>query len=67
MGTESPDDVTATLTQVRFATRDGERRAYFCGHGHDDVTDPPSICDIEIVRGQLVVTETGEVCPAVRQ
>jgi hypothetical protein len=53
--------------QVRFATRDSERRAYFCGHGHDDVTDPPSICDIEVVRGQLVITETGELCPGVRE
>lgn len=49
--------------QVRFATRDGDRRAYFCGHGHDDVTDPPSLCDIEVVNGRLVITELNVLCP----
>lgn len=44
---------------VRFGTKGGERRAYLCGHGHDDKTDPPHICDVS---GQLVIIETKVLC-----
>ena len=43
--------------EVVFVTRDGERRAYFTVHGHGP-TDPNRVCDIEIVNGRLVITET---------
>jgi len=51
--------------QVRFGSKDGERRAYLTfsddtGHfeGH-----PPTIFDIEVVSGQLVFTETSVTVP----
>lgn len=51
--------------QVRFGTKDGERRAYLTwtdetGHfeGH-----PPTIFDIEVVSGQLVITGTNVPVP----
>jgi hypothetical protein len=43
--------------EVVFVTRDGERRAYFTVHGHGP-TDPNRVCDIEVVSGRLVITET---------
>jgi hypothetical protein len=43
--------------EVVFVTREGERRAYFTVHGHGP-TDPNRVCDIEVVNGTLVITET---------
>lgn len=43
--------------EVVFATRAGERRAYFTLHGHG-AGDPNRLCDIEVVGGRLVITET---------
>jgi hypothetical protein len=43
--------------EVVFVTKDGDRRAYFTVHGHGP-GDPNRICDIEVVGGQLVITET---------
>lgn len=43
--------------QVRFGTKDGERRAYFTE------TVATTICDIEIVNGQLVVSPTSVNVP----
>jgi hypothetical protein len=38
--------------QVRFGTKDGERRVYFTE------TVATTICDIEIVGGQVIITPT---------
>ena len=38
--------------QVRFGTKDGERRAYFTE------AEATTLCDIEIVGGQLMITPT---------
>ena len=43
--------------QVRFGTKDGERRAYFTE------TATATICDIEIVGVQLVITGTNVPVP----
>jgi hypothetical protein len=43
--------------QVRFGTRDGERRAYFTE------TVSATICDIEIAGGQLVINPTTATVP----
>jgi hypothetical protein len=43
--------------QVRFGTKDGERRAYFTE------TVATTICDIEIVGGQLVISPTNVTVP----
>ena len=43
--------------QVRFGTRDGARRAYFTE------TVATTICDIEIVGGQLVISATNVPVP----
>jgi hypothetical protein len=43
--------------QVRFGTKDGERRAYFTE------TVATTICDIEIVGGQLVILPTSVTVP----
>jgi len=43
--------------QVRFGTEDGERRAYFTE------TVATTICDVEIVGGQLMVTPTTVTVP----
>ena len=43
--------------QVRFGTEDGERRAYFTE------TSTKTICDIEIVGSQLVITGTNVTVP----
>ena len=43
--------------QVRFGTEDGERRAYFTEAAAE------TICDIEIVGGQLVITGTNVKVP----
>jgi hypothetical protein len=43
--------------QVRFGTKDGERRAYFTE------AVATTICDIEIVGGQLVITATNVTVP----
>jgi hypothetical protein len=43
--------------QVRFGTKDGERRAYFTE------TVATTICDVEIVGGQLVITHTNVTVP----
>jgi hypothetical protein len=43
--------------QVRFGTKDGERRAYFT----ETVTT--TIRDIEIIGGQLVITGTNVTVP----
>jgi hypothetical protein len=43
--------------QVRFGTKDGERRAYFTE------TVATTICDIEIIGGQLLITPTNVTVP----
>jgi len=43
--------------QVRFGTKDGERRAYFAQHDRDFVYD------LEVVGDQLVITETNVPVP----
>jgi hypothetical protein len=43
--------------QVRFGTKDGERRAYFTEAG------ATTLCDIEIVGGQLLITATNVHVP----
>ncbi|HXG54640.1 MAG TPA: hypothetical protein VNJ03_04615 [Vicinamibacterales bacterium] len=43
--------------QVRFGAKDGERRAYFTE------TVATTICDIEIVGGQLVISPTSVKVP----
>lgn len=43
--------------QVRFGTKDGERRAYFT----EKVAT--TICDIEIVGGSVVITPTSQTVP----
>ena len=43
--------------QVRFGTKDGERRAYFTE------TVATTICDVEVVGGQLMVTPTTVTVP----
>jgi hypothetical protein len=43
--------------QVRFGTKDGERRAYFTE------AEATTICDIEIVGGQLLITSTNVKVP----
>lgn len=43
--------------QVRFGTKDGERRAYFTE------AVATTICDVEIVNGQLVITPTSLTVP----
>jgi hypothetical protein len=43
--------------EVRFGTKDGERRAYFTEVG------PATICDIDIVNGQLVILPTNVPVP----
>jgi hypothetical protein len=43
--------------QVRFGTKDGERRAYFTE------TVATTICDIEIVGGQLAISPTNVTVP----
>jgi hypothetical protein len=43
--------------QVRFGTKDGQRRAYFTE------TVATTICDIEIVGGQLVISPTNVTVP----
>jgi len=43
--------------QVRFGTKDGERRAYFTE------TATGTICDLEVTGGQLVLSSTNVVVP----
>jgi hypothetical protein len=43
--------------QVRFGTKDGERRAYFTE------AEATTLCDIEIVGGQLMITPTNVHVP----
>jgi hypothetical protein len=43
--------------QVRFGTKDGERRAYFTE------TSSGTLCDVEIVGGQLVINPTNVRVP----
>jgi hypothetical protein len=43
--------------QVRFGTKDGERRAYFTE------TATGTLCDIEVVNGQLVISPTTQPVP----
>jgi hypothetical protein len=43
--------------EVVFVTKSGERRAYFTLHGHGP-TDPNRVCDIEVIGGRVVITET---------
>ncbi|MBA2302959.1 MAG: hypothetical protein H0W08_10025 [Acidobacteria bacterium] len=43
--------------QVRFGTKDGERRAYFTE------TVATTICDIEIVGGSVSITSTSQTVP----
>jgi len=43
--------------QVRFGTKDGERRAYFTETG------PATICDIEVVNGVLTILPTNVPVP----
>ena len=43
--------------QVRFGTEAGERRAYFTETG------PDTICDIDVVNGQLVILPTNVRVP----
>jgi hypothetical protein len=47
----------ASNFQVRFGTKDGERRAYFTETG------PETICDINVVNGQLVILPTNVRVP----
>jgi hypothetical protein len=50
------DAVCRCWFEVRFGTKDGERRAYLTAdYGHDN---PGSIVDLEVVGGALVVTRT---------
>jgi hypothetical protein len=47
--------------EVRFGTKDGERRAYLTvDYGHDN---PGTIADVEVADGALVVTRTGVFLP----
>lgn len=43
--------------QVRFGTKDNERRAYFTE------TATATICDIDVIGGQLVITATNVTVP----
>jgi hypothetical protein len=43
--------------QVRFGTKDGERRAYFTEAARG------TICDIEVIGGQLVISPTNVTMP----
>jgi hypothetical protein len=43
--------------EVRFGTKAGERRAYFTE------TTSATICDIEVVNGQLVISPTTQKVP----
>ena len=43
--------------EVVFVIKGGEQRAYFTVHGHG-AADPNRLCDVEVVGGQLVITET---------
>ena len=43
--------------QVRFGTKDGQRRAYFTE------TATATICDIEVINGQLVISPTSVAVP----
>lgn len=43
--------------QVRFGTKDGERRAYFTETG------PATICDIEVTDGDLQISPTSVMVP----
>jgi len=43
--------------EVRFGTKNGERRAYFTE------TASATICDIEVVNGQLVISPTTQKVP----
>ena len=43
--------------QIRFGTKDGERRAYFTE------TASATICDIEVVGGQLAIEPTTVTVP----
>jgi len=43
--------------QVRFGTKDGERRAYFTE------AVATTLCDVEVVGGQLVITPTNVTVP----
>lgn len=52
---------------IRFATRDGERRAYLTWpdvelHGRAD-HPPPTILDIDVVGGKVVITDTNVRVP----
>ena len=46
--------------EVVFVTREGERRAYFTVHGHG-ATDPNRLCDLDVMGGQLFITETNVI------
>ena len=47
--------------EVRFGTEDGERRAYLTvDYGHDN---PGTVVDVELSRGDLVVTQTDRYPP----
>jgi hypothetical protein len=47
--------------EVRFGTRDGERRAYLTVDYHHD--NPGTLVDVEVVGGALVVTKTDVFAP----
>ena len=47
--------------EVRFGTRDGERRAYLTVDYHHD--NPGTLVDVEVVGGALVVTKTKVFAP----
>ena len=47
--------------EVRFGTRDGERRAYLTVDYHHD--NPGTLVDVEVVGGALVVTKTEMFAP----
>jgi hypothetical protein len=49
--------------QVRFGTKDGERRAYLTGTDDRLGAAPATILDIEVVGGQLVITGTNVPVP----
>ena len=43
--------------EVVFVTRNGDRRAYLTVHGHGQEF-PNTVCDIDVVGGQLIIRET---------
>jgi len=53
----SGNSISSGSFQVRFGTENGERRAYFTETG------PATLCDINVVNGQLVILPTSRPVP----